>query len=323
MTRYVFEYFKSQTVETLRSEYTRYTALSAADDQSRHRHLQPRQILLDFLSTRMIKKLLKDLSREVAIWRGWDVNDVLMQMLPTPRIYTPRSHGTSIHCDFWYGHGENYLTIWVPLTDLVAENSFQICKKEHNRNLLRQFITDFDQTLNQTRYSGKFQPVLPPVGSAAVFSSTVLHHSLRNKSDLTRVSFDFRIGPISDKTSTKRKENFLRLSSDNVLHESDQIKEFRFIKYIRGGGIIDTLTQHVLIEGVARARELQIVGQEAEVERFGFPVLQQYLTGKCHVDCDGLIISSTSILSADALKACFTTNIKVYFCLESLTNWSD
>jgi hypothetical protein len=41
--------------------------------------------------------------------------DFYVQKRPSFRVYMPGKIGTSFHTDYWYGHGKNVKTIWVPI----------------------------------------------------------------------------------------------------------------------------------------------------------------------------------------------------------------
>ena len=51
-------------------------------------------------------------------------NAIGLQRTPSPRIFFPNSHGTSVHTDYWYGHGQTAHTVWVPLINCVQGATF-------------------------------------------------------------------------------------------------------------------------------------------------------------------------------------------------------
>ena len=86
---------------------------------------------------------------------------------------------------------------------------------------------------------------------------------------------------------------------------------------MRGGKNADTTSQHIIIEGVAKQYGLNIVGQEAEIERHGFEILMKNIKGKFkNKEYNSIIIASTNILSLRILRQIKDSRIKVYSALE-------
>lgn len=115
------------------------------------------------------------------------VNDVVVplvgdqvryQHIPNWRIQFPGRHGVgAYHQDRMGGHNPEEITFWVPLTPVTADNTLWIESAEGR---------------------GDYRPAAMPYGRMLVFdSANLMHGNVRNASDRTRVSFDFRVIPAS------------------------------------------------------------------------------------------------------------------------------
>ena len=117
----------------------------------------------------------------------------LFQRTPTPRVILPGAHGTNWHCDYWYGHGKNSKTVWVPIENVVPGSTFSVIKKSEENRRLYNYYTKMPEMLTK-----KFDlmgvetlQVCPPKNTAAIFDTNVIHGSTKNITNLTRLSFDF------------------------------------------------------------------------------------------------------------------------------------
>ncbi|MEU8352070.1 hypothetical protein, partial [Streptomyces sp. NPDC048845] len=103
---------------------------------------------------------------------------VRYQNVPNWRIQLPGRHGVgSYHQDRMGGHNSAEITFWVPLTDVTEENTLWVESAEGR---------------------GDYRPAVMPYGRMLVFDSAdLMHGNVRNGSERTRVSFDFRVIPES------------------------------------------------------------------------------------------------------------------------------
>ena len=91
------------------------------------------------------------------------------------------------------------------------------------------------------------------------------------------------------------------------------------MKYICGGRGIDTKSQHMLIEASCKDLELSLVGQEAEIERFDFPMLKLHVGEIQNLTSlySGIVIVSKRLFDdSDVLGLLSRSNITVFFALE-------
>jgi hypothetical protein len=307
---------QSDAVENLGHLFDKFWSAKVGSDLNTASSSSIRSFIFDFFNTEFFRAEYFNLSIDVILSLGLNPKEVVVQPRPTPRVFKPGQHGTSFHCDYWYGHGESFYTIWVPLSDIDVQNTFLFCKEKNeeiSENLLkkRAFLElEVSDMLN-------FEPVQLKSNECFVFSSKLLHGSPINGSKNQRISMDFRIGPISDQTSNKDLGRYLRIHEGKFLH-INRCGGFKFMKYVCGGHGKDTVAQQILIEGISREHALEIVGQEAEVERFGHPMLEGYITnGTGGKGFDSLLIASRSVIAEPILDMLSNSKVNIFFALEN------
>jgi len=244
--------------------------------------------------------------------------DCVLQMLPTPRVFRPNSIGTSYHCDYWYGHGEKSYTVWVPLSSVEVGNTFHVA----NDYLARQYVLKLEESKSYQplpiELASLTTPVLPKKGQAFLFNSKLLHGSPLNNSNSTRLSFDFRISSKSDPTSTKDLENYYHNINEKFQLPKHELDGARVLKYICGGIGKNTFIQHIVIEAAAKRFNMNVYEQEAEIERLGYPIFAEYISGKIKESkLDGMIIASKNILDNATIELAANSDIKIWCALEN------
>lgn len=244
---------------------------------------------------------------------------LVLQSVPTPRIFRPGSHGTSFHCDYWYGHGLSTFTVWIPMTPVERGNSFFICDAKSQDVFYDKLVSTRKFTDMESELLDFSAPVLPDQGSAFIFHSQLLHGSPKNTSSRTRVSFDFRIGSSDDPSSTKDLSNYYHFESGQFVLPMHPLNGKKVLKYICGGEGKNTFAQHAIIEESARRYSMNISEQEAEIERYGYPMLQAYLSGAMkNKNIEGIIIASKTIIDVDIALLASTSTLKVWCALENM-----
>jgi hypothetical protein len=315
----MFSYFHSPHVRALGEAFRDFFyASNGTDLPTDTRGLNIRQMLFDFFKDPRFSSHYSKLALEVANNFDLKYKELGLQKIPTPRVFRPGDHGTSLHCDYWYGHGEKSVTVWVPLTATDDKNTFQVCREEINASLFLSFFDNQSATKPPSEMKNHFFSVTPSQSECVVFDSKLLHSSERNDSINERISFDFRISDIHDPTSTKNLNEYFVCSEGGFVNQSPKFSATAYLKYICGGPGRSTTAQHLLIERVASEKKLSVIAQEAELERFGHPMLNEYLNGLCiEKSIDGILIASKSILTGSALNnLAKSSGIEVYCCLE-------
>lgn len=282
--------------------------------------LNLRELFYEYFKRSEFAILYESLAREIAESQGFDTDRLLLQPQPTARVFPPRAHGTSWHTDYLYGHGEKTITIWVPIYGVTHGSSFKyISDSKINNQLVQKILENPEFLLQEIAEKKDVRDVIPDEGSIAIFDSNQLHCSHENTSKSLRLSFDFRISIDNDTSTTKNLADYLRIT-ESGFKKPRSYRNHSFLKYIMGGRGFDTAAQHILIEGIAQDKNMEITGQEAEVERLGLIMLNHHLkeieSGRSKFDA--VILASKKLLSDNELNFVHENSCKnIYCCAES------
>jgi hypothetical protein len=122
---------------------------------------------------------------------------------------------------------------------------------------------------------------------------------------------------INDKTSTKNINTYYHYKNNQFVIKKP-FDNLKFIRYVCGGKNKDTLAQHLVIDSAVKNFGLTIVGQEAEAERLGYPVLKELLTAKhLNKDFNAIIIAAESVISTDIVSMAHNFRLKIFTVLEN------
>jgi hypothetical protein len=115
--------------------------------------------------------------------------ELVFQRKPTLRIHFPKNKAVGdFHKDREYNHPIEEINIWVPITSAFNTNSLWI-----------------ESAFDKKDYS----PINLNFGQGLIFDSGLNHGSMVNDENVTRLSFDFRVIPLSKwKQIEDRKANF-------------------------------------------------------------------------------------------------------------------
>jgi hypothetical protein len=317
-----YQYIGTPEISSLVSCFQTNLINIGIDDFNDSKHKNLRNVMLNFFKTKQFQEEYFQAASSIIKKLRLNPSNLLLQKTPTPRIFRPGDHGTSFHSDYWYGHGERSITVWTPLSELELGNSFSIVPDEHLNEKMTRILNEncgVASSEHEKKLLDISDPVLMPLGQSVVFASKILHGSPKNITNSVRVSFDFRIADISDKTSTKDPESYFQWRTNTFVAANNRFNGSNYIKYICGGDHKSTLAQHLMIESVVKEYSISISGQEAEVERFGQPTFRAYLTNLAsEKNVDGLIVASRSILDPESIEAALSCkSIKVYCALEN------
>ncbi len=310
-------YFSSKKIESIQKIFQRKMLEHGIDkEQSNVRKI--REFMFEFFELDDFKNLYFQVALEIMEYAGIPKDNSVLQMLPTPRVFRPGAIGTSYHCDFWYGHGELSHTVWLPLTELEAGNTFKVINTNNPNELYKKLAKEQSYSDFPHELINNAVPVLPKGGEAYVFSSKLLHGSPLNTSNKTRLSFDFRLSPKIDPTSTKDLANYYHYDGLYFALPKHDLDGKRVLKYVCGGKGKNTFIQHIIIEAAAKRFNMNVSEQEAEIERFGYPIFKAYLLHKAQeLDLEGLIIASKNILDEEALIFAKGSKLKIWCALEN------
>jgi hypothetical protein len=319
----MFKINNSKTSSLIRLEFLKFFEMrSGCNDLYKIDSKILRSLMIDFFREPSFLKLYREYFIEILESNNLSRDDYCLQNQPTPRVFEPNAHGTSLHCDYWYGHGEETFTIWTSITEVVPENAFSVSEESSNAELHRLFYNSHSIDSKIMEYFDNHSyPVLPSADQYALFDSKLMHASNINHSPLRRVSFDFRIAKKSDPSCTKELQNYFVLSENSTLEKNVRHSALKCLKYVCGGLHKSTSLQHIIIENFAELNGLNIVAQEAEIERFGHPMLKQYLSGLLkEKGIDLVLIASESVIDLNFRDFVSCSFVDVIFCLEKKNN---
>jgi len=311
-------YFHSDAVIEIQNLFRGYIFKSGVDSLIETGGKKMRDKMFEFFESKPFLDSYFRLAEDISEHLGMKNSHLALQIQPTPRVFRPGDHGTSFHCDYWYGHGESAYTIWTPLTDIENGNTFYLLDKEKNDYYFDALTRANGYVEIESELMAHSIAVLPPKGHCAVFNSKIIHGSPKNTSTKERISFDFRISSKVDLTSTKDLDNYFHFDGEAFRRPTSRFGQDKYIKYVCGGKEKNTTAQHMVIESAAKFYGIQIEAQEAEVERFGNVIFDQYLDGMAKdKGFQGIVLASKSLLSSHCVEKANKSAIKVYCVLEN------
>lgn len=255
----------------------------------------------------------------------------LIQKTPTVRIQPPRFMTTSFHADSWYGHSQSTNSFWIPLTQVVPNNTLNIAPS-------RKISDDTLKTLVNGNFSLKeineicievTSPSTAAKGQALSFMPDMIHGAKMNTSEITRVSFDFRIVDSDQDLGFKPIANYYRYKDLTIKAEeeadinSSEATPQGFLSYSNYCAGVNPKSQLMLCTSVAKDKGLPIQRNESEIYVFDhLPVLRHYL-GEETTMFDGVIVFGIAIFNSqkqakEILHLAKNNSKKILFAAEDI-----
>ena len=182
-----------------------------------HKHLDPSLTSVDqHLINNVTRQFYEDVPgmddalrklREDYIYPLFPGERFAWQKTPTIRFHFPNAAGIDpdanrlLHIDSMIGHPVQEINIWLSLTDSRLHRSFNVASLPDSLDHLSAYdhnIIELHQALQQGLLKPDIQAVESTKEQFIVMDSRCIHGPAYNKSDITRVSLDFRIIRISD-----------------------------------------------------------------------------------------------------------------------------
>lgn len=306
------EYFKSVFIGEIQNEF-----YSFFYEKLSNKHKIDKNDFFDFLKTHKFQHLYHNLATDIGNKYFKDMEYIVLQPNPTPRIFSEKQHGTSFHTDYLYGHGKKAITIWVPLYGVNKTNSFRFIKNSTDYNINEESLAfDYSEKL-EIKLLSMSENILTNQNECVVFSSLEIHGSPKNEGDRTRYSLDFRMSPPYDKTSNKELHTYLyKGKNTNWINPVENWQLYKFLKYICGNKKFTTKSQHILINNIASEYNLNIVAQEAEFERYGNPIFNIFCSGILEKEFNAIIIASRDVLNKESTIGAKKSKLKIFVANE-------
>ena len=90
------------------------------------------------------------------------------------------------------------------------------------------------------------------------------------------------------------------------------------LKYICGGVDTDPFYQHICLDAFAKRYGLNLTDQEADIERYGHPILEALLKGyELKNKYEAIIITSSKLIQKSTLKVIKNSSLKVWSAMEN------
>ena len=120
-------------------------------------------------------------------------SDYKLQRIPSIRISIPGQKTVNFHNDCWYGHDQDVINIWVPLTKVRGSQSLAFLNIIENEKALKYFYKEEPSLIEIQKYcENKSFFAEADYGQFIKFPTSSLHGTFKNQERNTRVSFDFR-----------------------------------------------------------------------------------------------------------------------------------
>lgn len=271
------------------------------------------------------------------IFKSSGLVDLVFQTRPSIRIHLPGLSPTIFHTDKQFSHGENTITCWVPLTKLYKTNTLQLINPIDSERLLTELKLE---KLSMEQFSKNLlrisAPILSTPGHVFFFGSNWAHGTRINRTDSTRVSFDFRISYRNTSLGTKGQGGYyanaesLKQNENIGLFEANKVfisplavtyvySNYYWTKYIT------TSHQRLICKEMARRLDVNIIAEYNEFAQVPFsPVLLELCRGKAANSIKNIILFSVVCLPKSNLHrqriydAAQVAKINLWFANEQL-----
>lgn len=138
--------------------------------------------------------------RQEIVPQGGLIGPIAAQRFLNVRIMLPaKPHGVfPFHTGLLYGHGRASRSLWMPLTDLTADEdssaSMHVIHLDRSRELILE-AADAQLSIQQMteRFGAESHPIQAGPGQVCLFGQEIVHGNFVNETGRTRVSIDFRL----------------------------------------------------------------------------------------------------------------------------------
>jgi sporadic carbohydrate cluster protein (TIGR04323 family) len=257
------------------------------------------------------------------------------QRIPSLRLHFVGQKSVQFHTDEWYGHGREVVNCWLPLVPVSGNNSLFVLTPEESVELAAVFTREHASVQEMNgRMRAKARPLDARVGDIFVFSSRLMHGTEVNDTDVTRVSFDFRILPDGAARGVKSETFF----ASPAAYEAELRPAAGRSPAERRVGIVyvnvhegftrfvSQRNQQLLAARYAEDCNISVLTAETEIVTMShYPMLFDLLSGGAGRGCDVLLLFSVALLPHTegerrrVFQMARAANLELKFVLEDVT----
>jgi sporadic carbohydrate cluster 2OG-Fe(II) oxygenase/sporadic carbohydrate cluster protein (TIGR04323 family) len=227
--------------------------------------------LYDFMSTEKFLTLYRNYIKSIIAPQFGE--QFFYQKKPGIRIHLPQTKTVQYHTDEWYGHGENVINFWTPLTYSYGSNSLYVASLEESTTLIDRLEKSRAPMSEINLQLAKIsKPLDINLGETFCFCARVAHGTERNETADTRVSLDYRVLLSGEDPGSKSITDYYE---DSINYGAIPVKaktktaikatSYIFPKY----GFTKFISQHeqrLLNQDYAVKNQITILAEETEIK---------------------------------------------------------
>lgn len=252
-------------------------------------------------------------------------NKTKYQSIPSVRIHMPGMKSVEFHNDMFYGHGKNVFNYWLPITNVFKTNSMYVLSEHESNKLINKVKKDKMSIIKFNNLCEKYsEPLEIDYGQIFKFNSKLIHGTLNNNTNHTRVSIDFRMINDGDNAGLKDSTFFIKKRIGSSIKKIQKINASLYFNREGKEKILPSQKYQQLncIE-FCKEKNLSPIRLETELSGFDYypSLFHLLLFSKKENIKDIVIYSKHNLPNSISLKrkfweTCKKYKLKVHFVLE-------
>ena len=232
------------------------------------------------------------------------------QRIPGIRLHLSKAKTKTVqyHTDEWYGHGENVINFWSPLTHAYETNTLYLATLSDSYEVVNALEkSKADMNAINDRLRSICTPLDIDSGETICFCARVAHGAEANETPDTRVSIDYRVLLVGDDPGSKPLGEYYEFSDAPLAMRSAQqagagsTQSYSATSYIYPKhGFTKHVSQHqqrLFNQDFAAKRGIQLVAEETEIKTMSHhPMLLSLAAGHGAADVNAVLSYSVCCL---------------------------
>jgi sporadic carbohydrate cluster 2OG-Fe(II) oxygenase/sporadic carbohydrate cluster protein (TIGR04323 family) len=228
------------------------------------------------------------------------------QKKPGIRLHLPGTKTVQYHTDEWYGHGEDVLNFWSPLTKCYDTNSLYMTSLDDSVRVVERLE---NEKANMSQINDALAAICKPLslipGSTYCFCSKIVHGAEENKTPDTRVSLDYRVLVDGDNPGSKPLGEYYEHIDLVELSKGSEFRpdagKYSVASYLfPKNGFSKFISQHhqrLINQNFADKHKMEIVAEETEIKTMSHhPMLLSMSQGLSTHKIDAVVLFSVLCL---------------------------